>query len=68
VLVVDAVIPPGDEPHQAAELDLMMMASFVGRERTREDFVDIFAAAGLRLSRIVATPTVLSVLEAVAGE
>jgi SAM-dependent methyltransferase len=67
VLVVDAVIPPGDEPHFGKVLDVMMMVSLPGRERTADDFARLFAAAGLRLSRIVPTPTSLSIVEAVAA-
>ncbi|WP_382466381.1 methyltransferase [Streptomyces noursei] len=65
ILIVDAVVPPGNAPHQAKALDLMMMASLVGRERTEADFAALFEATGLRLSRVVPTPTVLSVVEAV---
>ncbi|GAB7184018.1 hypothetical protein ATKI12_3849 [Kitasatospora sp. Ki12] len=67
VLVLDAVVPAGNAPHQSKALDLMMMASLTGRERTEGDFADLFARAGLRLSRVVPTPTVLSVVEAVAA-
>lgn len=66
VLVVDAVITPGGRPHQGKTLDLLMMASLVGRERTEDDFRTLFAAAGLRLTRIVPTPAVLSVVEGTA--
>ncbi|QDQ15879.1 methyltransferase [Streptomyces spectabilis] len=64
VLVVDAVIAPDNRPHQAKDLDLLMMTSLVGRERTYEDFRALLAEAGLRLTRVVPTPTVLSVVEA----
>lgn len=67
ILVIDAVIPAGNEPHQAKTLDLILMASLVGGERTSEEFARLFAAAGLRQTRIVPTPTVLSVIEAVAA-
>ncbi|MFD7102664.1 MULTISPECIES: methyltransferase [Streptomyces] len=66
VLVVDAVIPPGNAPHQGKTLDLMMMASLVGRERTEADFAELFGAAGLRVARVIPTPTVLSIVEGVA--
>jgi hypothetical protein len=33
LLVVDAVVPPGNEPHGAKFLDLLMLALFGGRER-----------------------------------
>ncbi|MFE7302304.1 methyltransferase [Streptomyces sp. NPDC057579] len=65
ILVLDAVVPPGNAPHQSKALDLMMMASLVGRERTEADFTALFEATGLRLSRVVPTDTVLSVVEAV---
>ncbi|MGW1278832.1 methyltransferase [Streptomyces tsukubensis] len=68
VLVIDAVIPDDDAPHQAKTLDLMMMASLTGRERTEADFSRLFAAAGLRLDRVVPTPAVLSVVEASASD
>ncbi|MFF5442088.1 methyltransferase [Streptomyces achromogenes] len=68
ILVVDAVVPPGNQPHQSKTLDLMMMSSLVGRERTEEDFVQLLKEAGLRLRRIVPTSTVLSVVEAVSSD
>ncbi|MFG2905870.1 methyltransferase [Kitasatospora sp. NPDC048286] len=68
VLVLDAVVPRGNAPHQAKTLDLMMMASLTGRERTEADFTELFDRAGLRLSRILPTGTVLSVVEAVAAD
>ncbi|MFG2958027.1 methyltransferase [Streptomyces sp. NPDC048291] len=35
ILVVDAVVPPGNGPHQAKALDLLLMACLVGREPHR---------------------------------
>ncbi|MBO2449716.1 hydroxyneurosporene methyltransferase [Actinomadura barringtoniae] len=67
VLVIDAVIPSGNAPHQAKALDVLLMAAFPGRERTRAEFERLFAAAGLALSRIVPTGTVVSVVEARLG-
>ncbi|MER6913482.1 methyltransferase [Streptomyces sp. NPDC000594] len=64
VLVVDSVLPPGNEPHQGKVMDLMMMASLTGRERTEADFAALFARADLRLERVVPTPAVPSVVEA----
>ncbi|MEU1289571.1 methyltransferase [Kitasatospora sp. NPDC005856] len=65
ILVLDAVVPRDDAPHQAKTLDLLMMASLTGRERTEADFVDLLDRAGLRLSRILRASAVLSVVEAV---
>lgn len=65
ILVIDAVVPPGNEPHQAKAVDMMLMTAFPGRERTEAEFADLLAAAGLRMSRVVPTGTVVSVVEAV---
>jgi len=45
--------------------DLNMLVNTGGRERTAAEFRDIIEHAGLRLTRIVATPVALSVIEAV---
>lgn len=65
LLVVDAVIPPGNDPHPAKDMDILMMALTEGRERSEAEFRDLFAQAGLRLTKVVPTPSVLSIVEAV---
>lgn len=65
VLVVDAVIPAGNEPHQSKAMDLMMLAALTGQERTETELAPLFDAAGLRLSRIIRTPSVMSIAEGV---
>lgn len=67
VLVIDAVIPQDNAPHQGKTLDLLMMASLVGRERTEQEFEALFTDAGLRLTRVIPTGTVLSIVEGVAA-
>ena len=34
ILVVDAVVPPGNEPHPSKIMDILMMVGFEGQERT----------------------------------
>lgn len=66
VLVVDAVIPPGDVPHPGKFLDIeMLLATEGGRERTESEHAALFAKAGLKLKRVVPTRGPVSVLEAV---
>ncbi|WP_095990213.1 methyltransferase [Cystobacter fuscus] len=67
ILVVDTVIPPGNTPHDGKLLDVLMMMSLPGRERTEEEFRQLFAQAGLRLTRVIHTPAALSIAEAVAA-
>jgi len=67
VLVADTVIPPGNDPHGGKILDMLMMASLEGRERTRDEFAALFRQSGLRLSEVYNTPALLSITEAVAA-
>jgi hypothetical protein len=66
VLIVDPVVPPGNTPHFGKLLDLQMLVlSPRGRERTKTEFARLLRGAGFRMSRIVATASPLSVVEAV---
>lgn len=64
VLVVESVVPPGNEPGFVKWLDLTMLVIPEGKERTAEEYRALFAAAGLQLNRIVRTASELDVLEA----
>ncbi len=65
VLVIDAVIPPGNDPHPAKIVDVIMLTALTGRERTEPEFRALFDAAGLRLTRVLPTPSTLSIVEGV---
>jgi SAM-dependent methyltransferase len=64
VLVVETVIPSGNEPCFGKLLDLMMLV-VGGRERTQEQYETLFSAAGLRLTGIVPTAHEVSVIEGI---
>ena len=53
VLIMDAVVPPGNEPHGAKWLDLLMLALFNGRERDEGQWRALLDGAGFRLEQIV---------------
>ena len=65
LLLVEMVVPPGNEPHFAKIQDLEMMLSPGGLERTAEEFRQLFAAAGFELTRIIPTASPMSVIEGV---
>ena len=65
VLIVETVVPEGNEPHYAKLLDLEMLVSPGGLERTAAEYRALLAAAGLRLSRVVPTSSPYSIIEAV---
>jgi len=63
VLVVECVVPTGDESSFSTLLDLNMLVMNGGRERTRAEFQQLFAAAGLRMTRVIPTLSPLSIVE-----
>lgn len=66
VLVVEMVVEPGNHPSPAKMFDITMLVAEGGQERTEAEHRRLFEAAGFRLSRIVPTPSPVSVIEAVA--
>ncbi|SIO58037.1 Dimerisation domain-containing protein [Singulisphaera sp. GP187] len=65
LLVVEHVLPTGNQPSFGKLLDLNMLLLPGGAERTADEFRQLYEAAGFQLSRIVPTQGDLSV---VAGE
>lgn len=63
LLLVESVIPTGNEPFAAKFLDLTMMLIPGGKERTEAEYRALYEAAGFTLSRIVPTTTEISVIE-----
>jgi hypothetical protein len=46
LLVIDAVVPPGNEPGGGKWLDLLMLALLAGKERTEAQWRELLAAGG----------------------
>jgi SAM-dependent methyltransferase len=70
LLIVDAVVPPGDDPHPSKAGDVMMLAFADGRERSAEEYRALLSRAGLRLSQVIPLPPTYdgsSLVEAVAA-
>jgi len=68
VLILDMVIPEGNEPHFGKILDLEMLVSPGGVERTETEFRELLAASGFRLERVVPTKSIVSIVEAVKAD
>jgi hypothetical protein len=64
VVLIEGVLTPGNEPHFGKLLDLEMLLLPGGRERTEEDFAQLFQNAGFRLTRVVHTKSPVCVVEA----
>jgi O-methyltransferase/methyltransferase family protein len=67
LLVVERIIPPGNEPFFGKLADLNLLVLYRGRHRTEAEYRTLFARASFDLSRIIPTrsPTEFSVIEGV---
>lgn len=65
LLVVESVIPAGNEPFAGKFLDLVMLMIPGGKERTAEEYRSLFAEAGFELTRVIPTESELSIIECV---
>lgn len=64
VVLLETVIPEGDEPDLGKFIDIEMLALPGGKERTAHEFRVLFDDAGFDLTRVVTTKSPLSVVEA----
>jgi O-methyltransferase domain len=64
LVVVEGIVPEGDEPHLTKSIDLVMLAMLGGKERTADEFEQLLSSAGFTLDRIVPTPSPFSFIEA----
>jgi hypothetical protein len=64
LLVIEAVIKAGNDADFAKLVDVEMLATHGGRERTAEEFAELLRRNGFALRRIVPTGSAVSVLEA----
>lgn len=65
VLLIEAVVPEGNEAHFSKLMDLEMLVSPGGVERTAQEYRELLAQAGFRLTRIIPTASPYSIIEAV---
>jgi SAM-dependent methyltransferase len=65
LLIVERVVPDGNEPSEAKLFDVNMLVIVGGLERTRNEYRSLLAAAGFELSRVIPTRAPVSILEAV---
>src|SRR5262249_28867669 len=63
LLIVESVIPPGNEPSFSKWLDLNMLVVPGGLERTEAEYRDLLQQAGFRLVGVVPTAMEVSVIE-----
>jgi hypothetical protein len=65
LLIIEAIIPPGNAANYAKYMDLMMLvATEGGRERTQPEYRHLLDATGFRLARVVPTTSDVCLIEA----
>lgn len=63
VLIVEMVVPEGNDAHPSKALDVLMLVMEGGEERTKDEYEKLLAASGLRLTRVIPTKSPYSVVE-----
>jgi hypothetical protein len=64
IVLLELVVPPGNEPHPSKIIDIEMLMLPGGRERMENEWRDLFAGAGFRLTRVIPTKSPFCVIEA----
>ena len=65
LLLVEMVLPEGDAPHPGKLLDMVMLTMPGGEERTPSQYSALLDQAGFRMTRVVPTASLASIVEAV---
>jgi hypothetical protein len=64
VILIESVIPATNEPGMGKIMDLEMLVMPGGKERSEQEFRELFDRSGFTLTRVVPTQSPLSVIEA----
>jgi hypothetical protein len=65
VILIEAIVPAGNEPHLSKWIDLEMLALPGGKERTEAEYRELFARSGFKLTNVVPNKSPLWTIEAV---
>jgi hypothetical protein len=65
LLLIEMVVPEGNQPDLSKFMDINMMVMTGGRERTEAEFKSLLAASGFELTRVIRTASPVCVIEAV---
>ena len=64
LLLVEAVIPPGNDACLGKLMDVNMLVIHGGLERTRAEFARLLAEAGFALADVIITGSTIDLVEA----
>lgn len=63
VLIVEMVVPEGNEQHPSKALDILMLVIEGGKERTKDEYRKLLELSGFSLARVIPTKSPYSVIE-----
>jgi hypothetical protein len=64
LVLIEIVIPPGNEPSIGKIWDMTMLVIVKGIERTADEYRKLLKSAGFELTRIVDLPVAINIIEA----
>jgi len=64
LLIVERLVPEGNEPSEAKLFDINMLVVLGGLERTKKEYRAILDQAGFDIARVISTTAPVSILEA----
>ena len=64
LLIIEQIIPPGNQPSPAKFWDLTMLIVCGGKERTAQEYRQLLKAANFELKSIFSTKSDASIIEA----
>ncbi|WP_407562456.1 methyltransferase [Streptomyces sp. 184] len=67
LLVVNALVPEGNEPHPGKTMDMLMLTVLNGKGRTRAEYEELLRKAGLVPGRVLDVSPHASIVEATKG-
>ncbi len=65
VYVIEYVLPGQNKRHIGNMIDLWLMLLLGAKERTAEQYAELFAAAGFKLNKVIPTSSPVSIIEAI---
>ena len=63
IILIEIVMDEEDEAIPKIYLDLLVMTVFGGKERTEKEYQALFEKAGLKLTRVIPTRTIVNIIE-----
>lgn len=65
VLIIEMVVPEGNEPSPAKILDIQMLMFTGGKERTAKEYAELLGKSGFTMTQVIPTHSPMQIVEAV---